>query len=166
MTGPHNATAQYTTQYLLTVNSPNGLGTPQGGGYYDAGSTAKFSVTSPEGYLIQQVFVQWQGDYTGTSPQASITMNGPKTVNAEWTTSYTNVYAAGAALIALVIIAAAVTMRRRRRPRPETKPTPTPESTSPAGATAIAAEVMKCKDCGTDNPTGQKYCTNCGKELT
>jgi hypothetical protein len=166
MTGPHNATAEYKTQYLLTVKSPNGLGNPQGGGYYDAGSTAQFSVTSPEGYLIQQVFVQWQGDYTGTSPQGSITMNGPKTVNAVWTTSYTNVYLACGALIALLIIAAAFTMRRRRAPPPETKPTPTPELASAAAPSAVTAEVIKCKGCGTENPTGQKYCTNCGTELT
>jgi len=114
MNGPHNAVAQYTAQYLLTVNSPGGLGNPQGGGYYNAGSTAQFSVTSPEGYLIQQVFVQWQGDYTGTSPQGSITMSSPKTVNAVWTTSYTNAYIGGAAVVAVLIIVVALVTRRRR----------------------------------------------------
>jgi hypothetical protein len=114
MNGPHNAVANYNTQYLLTVNSPSGLGNPQGSGYYNAGSAAQFSVTSPEGYLIQQVFVEWQGDYTGTSPQGSVTMNGPKTVNAVWTTSYTNAYIAGAAGIALIIIVVVLAMRRRR----------------------------------------------------
>jgi ribosomal protein L40E len=164
MTGPHNATAVYKTQYLLTVNSPNGLGGPQGGGYYNAGSAAQFSVTSPEGYLIQQVFVQWQGDYVGTSPQGSITMNGPKTVNAVWKTSYTNVYLAAAAVVVLLVIAVVFSIRRRRRPPPETKPTPAPESAP--GASVIAAEVSKCQKCGAENPTGQKYCTDCGAQLT
>ena len=167
MTGPHNAIAEYKTQYLLTVNSPNGLGNPLGGGYYDAGSAAQFSVTSPQGYLIQQVFVQWQGDYTGTSPQGSVTMNGPKTVNAVWTTSYTNVYIAAAALIALLIIAAALAMRRRRRPSPETKPVPStasPDTSAEekgAGGTAV-----KCGKCGSENPADQKYCSECGQPLT
>ena len=115
MNAPHTAVAQYKTQYQLTVNSPSGLGNPQGGGYYDSGSTAQFSVTSPVGTLIQQVFVQWQGDYTGTSAQASITMNGPKTVNAVWTTSYTNLYIVGGVVAAVVVIAAALGMSRRSK---------------------------------------------------
>jgi len=98
---------------LLTVDSAGGLGNPQGGGYYDTGSTAQFSVTSPVGYLVQQVFVQWQGDYTGTSPQGSVTMNAPRTVTATWTTSYTNVYLAGGAVVALIVIGAILGMRRR-----------------------------------------------------
>jgi len=162
MNGPHNATANYKTQYLLTVTSANGLGSPQGGGYYDAGSTAQFSVTSPEGYLIQQVFVQWQGDYTGTSPQGLITMDSPKTVNATWMTSYTNVYVAGAAVIALLIIAVVLAMRRRRRAPPETKPIPSKSSESPG----TTAGVIKCAKCGAENASGQKYCTDCGQSLT
>jgi len=63
--------------------------------------------------LIQQVFMQWQGDSTSTSPQASITMNGPKTVTAQWTTTYTNLYIAGGAVAMILIIAAALAMRRR-----------------------------------------------------
>lgn len=113
MNGPHTAVADYATQYLLTVNSPGGLGSPEGGGYYDARSTAQFSVTSPEGYLIQQVFVQWQGDYTGTSPQGSVTMDSPKTVTATWTTSYTNLYIAGGVVAAIVVIATVLGISRR-----------------------------------------------------
>lgn len=115
MNGPHNATANYTTQYLLTINSPGEMGSPQGGGFYNAGSMAQFSVTSPEGYLIQQVFVQWQGDYTGTSSSGSITMNGPKTITAVWTTSYTNLYLAAGGLVVIIIIAIVLAMRRRGR---------------------------------------------------
>ena len=160
MTGPHNATAQYKTQYQLTVNSPNGLGSPQGSGYYDAGSTAQFSVTSPEGYLIQQVFMEWQGDYTGTSSQGSITMDSPKTVNAVWATSYTNLYIAAAIVIALLIIAAALTMRRRRKPKPETKPVP-----SATKGPSASAGTVKCSKCGAENPAGQNHCTDCGQSL-
>ncbi|HXZ89689.1 MAG TPA: hypothetical protein VEG61_01390, partial [Candidatus Dormibacteraeota bacterium] len=91
-----------------------GLGGPQGGGYYDSGSTAQFSVSSPVGYLIQQVFMQWQGDSTSTSPQASITMDAPKTVNATWTTSYTNLYLIGGGAVTVVIVIAAVLALRGR----------------------------------------------------
>jgi hypothetical protein len=127
MNGPHTAVAQYKTQYLLTVNSPNG--NPQGGGYYDSGTTAQFSVTSPVGYLIQQVFVQWQGDFTGTSPQGSITMDGPKTINAVWSTSYTNLYIVSGTVAALIVIAAGFGMHRRK----PSVPTDTGEQPPPSG---------------------------------
>ncbi len=133
MNGPHTAVAKYITQYLLTVNSPGGLGNPQGGGYYDGGSTAQFSVSSPAGILVQQVFVHWTGDYSGTSPQGSVTMNSPKTVNATWTTSYTNAYLAGGAVVLLLVIGAILAARRRgskgatKEPKQEEKPKETKE---------------------------------------
>jgi hypothetical protein len=138
MNGPHTAVAQYKAQYLLTVNSPNGLGNPQGGGYYDSGSTAQFSVTSPVGYLIQQVFVQWRGDFTATSPQGSITMNGPKTINAVWAISYTNLYIAGGAIAALAVIGVGFGMHRRK---PSGRATGTGEQPPPDGPRPIEEPV-------------------------
>jgi len=158
MNQPYTATAKYTTQYQLVVNSA--YGNPQGTGYYDNGSTAQFSVTTPVGFPIQQIFVQWQGDYTGTSPQGSIVMDKPHVVTAAWSTSYLP-------LIVIIIIAAAIVgallfWRRRGKPPPETKPTPTSGTATGAVATAQA---LKCAKCGSENPTGQKYCTNCGEAL-
>ncbi len=121
MDKPHTAVAKYSTQYQLVVDSPGGLGNPQGSGYYDAGSTATFSVTSPVGFLVQQVFTQWQGDYAGTGPQGSVTMDKPKTVHAVWTTSYTQAYlAAGIAVVA--IVAVAILMMRRGKGGAKAKP--------------------------------------------
>jgi len=158
MDKPHTAVAQYSTQYQLVVDSPGGLGNPQGAGYYDAGSTATFSVTSPVGFLVQQVFVQWQGDYTGTNTQGSVVMDKPKTVHAVWTTSYIPLIAI--IVVALAIVAGILFWRKRKGPSPETKPTP---SATPGEE---AAKSLKCASCGTDNPIDQKFCTNCGKGLT
>jgi len=88
---PHMATARYKAQYQLIVSSLGGWGNPQGGGFYDSGSTANFSVTSPVGFLIQQVFVEWKGDYVGSSTQGFVRMDGPKEVTAVWQTSYAQV---------------------------------------------------------------------------
>lgn len=81
--------AIYKIQFLLTVNSK--IGNPQGGGWYDAGTTATFSVTSPvpEGGLsgffgAKSIFDHWTGDFTSTSPNATISMTGPKGVTAVW----------------------------------------------------------------------------------
>jgi len=157
MDKPHKAVAKYETQYQLLIDSP--YGAPKGQGFYAAGSTATFSVTSPWGYLVQHVFVRWEGDYTGTSPQGSITMDKPKVIHAVWTTSYIQ-------LIAVIVVAGAAIgvflfWRRRRGPAPETKPTP------PApGETGEAAASVKCSSCGAENSPDQKFCTNCGEKLT
>jgi len=156
---PSTAIANYTTQYYLTVNSA--YGSPQGEGYYNAGSTAQFSVTTPTGFPIQQIFVQWQGDYAGTSPQGSITMNEPHVVNAVWSPSYLP-------LIAVIVVAVAVVggllfWRSRRHPPPETKPTPTSTTTTPSAAVGTGS--VKCQKCGTENAADQKFCTNCGDKL-
>jgi len=156
---PYTATAKYTTQYQLIVNSP--YGTPQGSGFYDAGSPAQFSVSTPVGFPIQEIFSQWQGDYTGTSPQGTITMDKPHTIQAVWTTSYLP-------LIAIILVAAAIVggflfWSKRRTSPAETKPTPKLQATE---AATIGGTAFKCSNCGAENSTEQKYCTNCGEKLT
>jgi len=170
---PHKAVAKYQTQYQLTVVSPNGLGSPQGSGYYDAGSTAQFSVTSPTGILIQQVFVQWQGDYSGTSTQGSIVMDKPHTVNATWITSYTQLYIAAGALAVVVVVALLLLRRRHGGGETVTKPAPPAVGESPPAETVIPPEggnitaptSIICSSCGTASPPGLTYCSNCGVKL-
>lgn len=105
MDKPHAVVAIWKTQYYLTVGSD--FGDPQGEGWYDKGETATFSVTSPVGIIIQQIFDGWGGDFTTDTPTATITMNSPKTVVANWRTDYTRVYlvimGALAAIVACVM---------------------------------------------------------------
>jgi hypothetical protein len=173
---PHQAVAKYQTQYQLSVVSPGGLGNPQGSGYYDTGSTAQFSVTSPNGILIQQVFAQWQGDYSGTSTQGSIVMDKPHTVTATWTTSYTQLYMAGGAVAVVAIVAVALLLLRRRRgggepimkpPPPSTEGETPPADTGspPEGSTTAEPASVICSSCGAPSPPGVAYCTNCGVKL-
>lgn len=154
MDKPHKAVAKYETQYLLLVDSP--YGNPQGQGYYAAGSTATFSVTTPSGFPVQQILVRWEGDYTGTSPQGSITMDKPKLIHAIWSTSYIPLIAV--VVVAVAAVAAFLFWRKRKGPEPEKKPTPAADKEAPSGT-------VKCVSCGTENPAGQKFCTNCGEKL-
>lgn len=166
---PHKIIAKYQIQYQLIVDSPAGLGNPQGAGYYDAGSTAQFGVNSPTGLLVQQAFVQWQGDYTSTSPKGSIVMDKQHIVHATWTTSYTQLYMVAAAL-AIILVATLLFLRRRSGRALQTKPTP------PAGAEPVplpedqsgedSSESVTCNSCGTSMPAGTLHCTNCGAQLT
>ena len=81
------ATAEFKIQHELVVKSE--FGDPCGSGWYDEGSLATFSATSPAGFGIQHIFEGWSGDSTSTSPTSTITMNSPKTVVAVWRADYT-----------------------------------------------------------------------------
>ncbi len=157
MDKPHKAVAKYETEYQLLVDSP--FGDPKGQGYYTAGSTATFSVTTPFGFPVQQIFLRWEGDFSSTQPRGSITMDKPHVIHAVWTTSYIP-------LIALVVAAVAIVggllfWRRRRGPAPETKPMPP----GPSEEGEEAPGSIKCGNCGTENAADQKFCTNCGEKL-
>ena len=165
---PHTAIATYQTQYQLTIVSP--YGNPQGAGWYAAGSTATFSVSSPSGILIQQTFVQWQGDYVGTSTQGTIVMDGPKTVQATWTTSYIQLYIA-LGTIALFAVAI-ILVRKKRSSGGQTKkampPPPPPPQTDigPAKPSDDSAGLISCPSCGAENASWQTFCIHCGAQLT
>jgi len=113
-------TATYKTQYQLTVASD--VGSPQGSGWYDAGTQATFSVSSPQpetGFMGtlggKLVFQVWSGDSNAASPSATIGMDGPKTVTATWTTDNTQPYIVLAAIAAVVVIVAALAIFMRRK---------------------------------------------------
>ena len=80
-------TANFKTQYYLIINSIRG--SPTGAGWYDANTTAYFSVTSPDVQgSTRYVFQNWSGHYNGTSPSGSIVMNSAKNIQANWKTEY------------------------------------------------------------------------------
>jgi len=101
MRAPIKQKANWIRQFYLTVKSD--FGDPKGEGWYNEGETATFSVNSPIGFLIQQVFTQWSGDSTATTPTASIVMDGPKTVIAKWKTDYTSLV-----IIVIFLVSAAL----------------------------------------------------------
>ena len=70
-------TANFTTQYQLTVNGGVGGSVSPPSGYYNPSQTVTLSAVPNSGY----VFTGWtgtgNGSYTGSTPGASVTMNGP-----------------------------------------------------------------------------------------
>ncbi|UCE06980.1 MAG: hypothetical protein JSW07_02775, partial [bacterium] len=89
---PGTFTASYATQYYLTIQSNHG--NPQGTGWYNAGTTAYFSVDSAviEEGNTKYSYISWSGSgngsYTGSSREASAVMNEPITETANWSTQY------------------------------------------------------------------------------
>jgi len=75
---------KYITQYYLSVRSS--YGTALGSGWYDAGSRANISVSPTAVSLVglEYQFNGWSGDITVTTPSATIEVDGPKVVVANW----------------------------------------------------------------------------------
>jgi uncharacterized repeat protein (TIGR02543 family) len=111
MDSPHVVVAKYKTQYYLRIESQ--YGDPRGEGWYDAGSIAIFSITSPVGFIVQHVFTGWSGDSTATTINATIIMDRPKKLVANWRTDYTQLYMLIGAVIILVAIFLFVKWKRQ-----------------------------------------------------
>ena len=89
MDRPKKAAAAWKIQYNLRISSdPVGIFSPSSL-WFDAGSVAEFA--APEGTNgtdTRQVFVQWVGDYSGTSAQGSLKMDAPRSVTAKYKAQY------------------------------------------------------------------------------
>jgi uncharacterized repeat protein (TIGR02543 family) len=84
MDGNKSVTANFAAQtatYTLTATvSPTGGGTVTGSGSYSEGAIATITASPAAGYI----FTGWSGDATGTSGSTSVTMNGNKSVTANF----------------------------------------------------------------------------------
>jgi uncharacterized repeat protein (TIGR02543 family) len=115
MDAPKSITANWRTEFLLTINSA--YGTPTGAGWYDEGDSANISVESVQGFIIRQIFDGWTGDLTSTTASTSVTMSGPKVITATWHTDYLQLYILIAIVIVVVVIIIIVVVLVRRKPR-------------------------------------------------
>jgi hypothetical protein len=99
MSSAKTATANYVTQFYLTVTSAHG--TTGGEGWYDENTNAYATLaagtdpTVPDGSGVQYVFTGWSGGASGAGLTSDpIYMDGPKTAVANWDTYYLVTYAA------------------------------------------------------------------------
>jgi len=86
LNGSLDLTADYSTQYLLTIDSQ--YGSVQGAGWYNKGAVANFSVPNmiTSENSTRRVFVSWSGDVSFASNQDTLTMIAPKHLTANWKT--------------------------------------------------------------------------------
>ncbi len=148
-------TAWYKTQYGLTINSA--YGEPWGAGWYDAGSTANIGVSQSVthetlGFFgVVHRFLGWTGNVSETTPEASVRMDGPKTVTARWMTDYSPVM-----LIAGVSLAGLGLVWKLGRPQRH----------GVIVSTTLPKKGLKfCRWCGTKIPRDSVFCEECGTSL-
>ena len=65
-----------------------------------------------QGGFPRRVFKGWEGDVESSDRRLSLQMDGPKSLQAEWSTDYTMVYGMGAFVIAIVVLAVFLVGRR------------------------------------------------------
>ena len=123
MNAPHVVVAQYTQQYYLTVQSPQGV--VSGQGWYNAGSNAPISVSTPPSPMfgVNWVFDGWQGSTQSSTQSTTVLMNGPMTVTATWHQDYTVLYITIGAIIAVIAVAAFALIYTTKN-RKQTNPPP------------------------------------------
>ena len=78
-------TANFNTQYYLTMTHGTGGTVSPASGWKDSGTTVSISATPTSGYSFSGWTGSGSGSYSGPNNPASITMNGPITENASFT---------------------------------------------------------------------------------
>jgi len=145
VTTDSQVTFQYQTQYYLVASSPYGI--VNGTGWYDQGSKVKLytaQIIPMPGILgslgARYVFQGWSGDASGTSTSLQLTMDGPKSVAATWTSDYSSVYsimlvatAICAGVCVLLIVKQRRGMKKRRRNTEGTELKPEKEAAKETG---------------------------------
>jgi outer membrane protein assembly factor BamB len=118
MNSSKTLSANWKLQYYLTVDSP--YGSPKGEGWYDANSTAVFSVNPTDGFVVRSHFLHWVDDSTSSDATSSILMDSPKKVTAVWETDTSSLFlpgvATGVTLVVLVVAGVVILKRRKKKP--------------------------------------------------
>jgi len=88
MTRPYSLTANWMTQYYVTIISP--AGSPTGSGWYNAGQLANVAVQSAVQYSngTRHIFTGWNSTLLGQNPTGLIPVTAPTTLQAGWKTQY------------------------------------------------------------------------------
>jgi hypothetical protein len=111
MNAPKTVTADWRTEYLLTLDSE--YSSPSGAGWYDEGESVNISIESVSGFPVRQIFDGWTGDFSSTEASTVITMDSPKAIVATWHTDYFWVYILVAIVVVLVAVVIYILIRLR-----------------------------------------------------
>ena len=91
MNAPKVALANWITQFFLAVESnPENVTGLSGSGWYDAGTQGNFSATSiiPVATGTRLKFDHWSGEFAGQQPAGVVSIDRPKTVQANYLSQY------------------------------------------------------------------------------
>ncbi len=156
---PYAAKGEYLWPwYYLDVRSP--FGSVSGTGWHVYRSQAAISVTPTtvpaDGWLgqlgVRMTFVGWNGDYAGSSPTITLTVDSAKTVKAIWNTEYGPIIPAiaSSSFVAIFLAGLEITLSKVRVADLRNKRVVTPSVR------------MFCPHCGMAIRRKTNFCVECG----
>lgn len=168
--GNTNLTAIYRTQYLLRVGSDApGIANST---WRDAGSTITLNASlraplggpfSPLG--LSYTFKGWTGDVQSTTTQVNVTMNGPKTVTANYALDIAPLTIPVIILVGVLSSILFLLVRKRSTKKAaETTPEPGAEKKI-VDETSQPPPGRQCGNCGKEVESEWTHCIFCGKSL-
>jgi hypothetical protein len=113
MNNPKTVAANWRHEYLLTINSE--YGQPTGSGWYQEGETASVAVKPVQGIIIRHKFTGWSGDLSAAAASATLTVDSPKVISANWRADYIQLYILIAGIVVLVLTPIIVLVVRRKK---------------------------------------------------
>jgi len=148
----------YRTQYLLQVRSA--VSAYELNEWQNEGSTVTLEVDSSvpmSSFLgtlgFRYVFKGWSGDVESSARAVNVTMNGPKTVTAEFAIDYTPIVIPSILASGIAGGAALSYIRKRRA------------SSAAAEAEGAGGKPSLCPDCGEPVEEDWSHCVHCGRDL-
>jgi hypothetical protein len=116
VTGPATVVAEWKPQYYLAISAEGG--TASESGWYDAGSVVTISAEEQSGqssFWMKSAFDRWSGDLSANTAKASIKMDSPKVVKAQWKNDYTPGFINVGILQAVAIVGLLAFIKFRRK---------------------------------------------------
>jgi hypothetical protein len=158
--------ANYTLQYLLRINSPS-----SSEAWYDNGSnvTLNANASLPMNWPLNLFgvhgeFTGWSGDVQSSSMQVNLIMDGPKTVNANYSIDYRMLAVPVIVALGVIVLLSSIILILLRRRR--TEDTVTQDAvTETATETGGEAQTPICPNCGKPVEKEWAHCIKCGAKL-
>jgi hypothetical protein len=151
--------AQFKRQHQMDLASS--YGNPIGSGWYDEGQSVNIHVDST--YMFVLIFDSWSGNVQSNNPDVTVTMDGPKTLQANWRVDYARI-AILVSIVALVAVVLFVSQRRRARLLGKTAiygTEPAPIAPAPPSLPSAPTQALQPRA----EPPARKFCINCGVPL-
>jgi hypothetical protein len=159
----------YRHQYLLQVTST--VPTYSYSRWYDAGSNVTIEVENSFPYSyplnllgVKYTFQGWTGDVKSQSSRVNVTLNSPKSVNANFSVDYSPL-ALPSILLVGIIGAVVLAVLHRKRATVELSVEAEAEPVSPQTKEEAQPVSLWCNSCGKPVEKEWKHCIHCGADL-
>jgi len=157
--GDTRLVANYTLQYLLKINAPSSSES-----WYGKNTivTLTANTTTPMNWPLNALGVQgeftgWSGDVQSSATQVNVTMDSPKTVDANYSFDYKLLAVPILLMVGGIVLVLSIVLYLKQRKTATEIPEPAPETTEETS--------LICPKCGNQIEKEWTHCIKCGTKL-